>query len=161
MIAPPDPLPDPPQVRDAMDPLADLLRTMKLSGGVFLEAEFSAPWCVTAQVGPEDCQPFAPVPAQVIAYHYVVAGGFLLQCEGEPPVSVAAGEIVVMPRNDRHTLGSARHLPVSADHLLIPPAMAVWRASSMAVAASAPRSSAAFSAVTRAITHSSRPCPRS
>jgi AraC-like DNA-binding protein len=121
MIAPPDPLPDPPQVRDVMDPLADLLRTMKLSGGVFLEAEFSAPWCVTAQVAPEDCRPFAPMPAQVIAYHYVVAGGFLLQCEGEPPVSVVAGEIVVMPRNERHTLGSARHLrPVSADQLLIP-----------------------------------------
>lgn len=104
-----------------MDPLYDVLRTMKLSGGVFLDAEFTAPWCVSAHVGPEDCQPFVPEPVHVIAYHYVVSGRCLLQVEGEPPVSVEAGEIVLMARNDRHKLGSAMTLrPVSAEHLIQP-----------------------------------------
>lgn len=104
-----------------MDPLYDVLRTMKLSGGVFLDAEFTAPWCVSAHVGPEDCEPFVPEPVHVIAYHYVVSGRCLLQVEGELPVSVEAGEIVLMPRNDRHKLGSAMTLrPVSAEHLIQP-----------------------------------------
>jgi len=41
-----------PDVRDA---LSDVLRAMRLRGGVFVEAEFGEPWCVLSQVGPEDC----------------------------------------------------------------------------------------------------------
>jgi len=104
-----------------MDALFDMLRAMRLSGGVFLDAEFTAPWCVAAKVGPEDCAPFIPVPSNIIAYHYVSEGRLLLQVEGEPPIPVESGEIVVLPRNDAHLLGSALNVrPVSADHLIQP-----------------------------------------
>ena len=104
-----------------MDAVLDMLRAMRLSGGLFLDAEFTAPWCVTAHVGPEDCRPFAPVPRHIIAYHYVAAGRLLLAVDGHPPVAVAGGEIVVLPRNDPHVIGSAVGLrPVSADHLIRP-----------------------------------------
>lgn len=123
MTGPPDPLPDPPNLAQAggADLLSDVLGALRLTGGVFLDAEFTAPWCITAKVGPEDCQPFAPEPAQVIAYHYVVEGRLLLQLEGEPPVEVAAGEIVLLPRNDEHILASGPKLrPVDAGHLIQP-----------------------------------------
>ncbi len=44
---------------------------------------------------------------------------------GASPVEVAAGEILLLPRNDRHALGSARGLcPVVIDHLIqLPDAM--------------------------------------
>ncbi|TIP78205.1 MAG: AraC family transcriptional regulator, partial [Mesorhizobium sp.] len=29
-----------------MDALLDIVRAMRLTGGVFLEAEFTAPWCI-------------------------------------------------------------------------------------------------------------------
>jgi AraC-like DNA-binding protein len=104
------------------DPLSDLLRTMRLTGGVFLEAEFTAPWCVLAQVCPEDCGP-PPAPALLIAYHYVLDGRLQLQAEGEPPVALEAGEIVLLPRNDPHRLGSALDLhPVDAGQLIQPAA---------------------------------------
>lgn len=106
-----------------MDALSDVLRAVRLSGGVFLDAQFTAPWCVTAKVGPEDCRPFLPMPAHVIAYHYVVSGGFLLQVDDEPAVSMQAGEIVLLPRNDPHRLGSALNLKaVNADDLVQVPA---------------------------------------
>ena len=50
-----------------MDALSDLLRVVRLSGGVFLDAEFSAPWCIAARVGPEDCRLVMAEPARVIA----------------------------------------------------------------------------------------------
>lgn len=104
-----------------MDALTDVLRSMRLSGGVFLDAEFTAPWCIVAQVGPEDCRPFMAVPAQVIAYHYVLEGRLLLSVEGEAPVAAAAGHLLVLPRNDRHLLGSALGLkPAIADDLIEP-----------------------------------------
>lgn len=61
-----------------MDPLSDVLRAVRLTGGVFLDAQFTAPWCVTAQLAPEDCKPFLTSPAQLIAYHFVIEGSLLL-----------------------------------------------------------------------------------
>ncbi|MGY6564575.1 MAG: AraC family transcriptional regulator [Halomonadaceae bacterium] len=102
-----------------MEASLDVLRTIRLTGGIFLDAEFTAPWCVASQVAPEDCHPFTPLPKGIIAYHYVSAGRLLL-CVGEGlPLEVSAGHLVVLPRNDPHVLGS--HLdcpPVSADGLM-------------------------------------------
>ena len=61
-----------------MDAALDVLRMIRFTGGIFLDAEFSAPWCVVAQVTPEDCRPFTPVPEGILAYHYVSAGRLLL-----------------------------------------------------------------------------------
>ena len=104
-----------------MDALTEILRSLRLTGAVFLEAEFTAPWCVTAQVGPEDCNAFMPMPAAVIAYHYVLEGELLLQLEGEPSVPVRSGQLLIFPRNDSHLLGSHTGIePVSADDLIEP-----------------------------------------
>ncbi|MBY8978379.1 AraC family transcriptional regulator [Rhodobacteraceae bacterium NNCM2] len=116
----PELLTDPPAERgDDVDALLDMLRAMRLTGGVFLEANFSAPWSVSAKVTPEDCAPFTAVPRQIIAYHYVTLGRCVLVVDGHRPVEVKAGEIVVLPRNDSHVIASAANLrPVSADQLI-------------------------------------------
>jgi len=119
----PDCLTDPPKLQrtQVMDAILDMLRAMRLTGGLFLDAEFTAPWCVTAQVGPEDCTPFTPEPRHIIAYHYVTDGALLLKVGGQVPISVGRGEIVVLPRNDHHIIGSALNIrPVSAEHLIKP-----------------------------------------
>lgn len=104
-----------------MDAALDVLRTIRFTGGIFLDAEFSAPWCVMAQVTPEDCRPFTPVSQGILAYHYVSAGRLLLQVDQGVPVAVPAGHIVLLPRNDPHLLGSELNgPPVSVDHLLQP-----------------------------------------
>jgi AraC-like DNA-binding protein len=116
----PDLLSDPPANENApMDAMLDILCTTRLTGGIFLEAEFTAPWCVTSRIEPEDCAPFVPEPANIIGYHFVSAGRMLVETDGEPPVSVASGEIVVLPRNDPHRLASDLNLrPVSTHDLI-------------------------------------------
>ncbi|RXE47319.1 AraC family transcriptional regulator [Chromohalobacter israelensis] len=104
-----------------MDAALDVLRMIRFTGGIFLDAEFSAPWCVAAQVMPADCRPLTPVPQGILAYHYVSAGRLLLQVKPGSPVVVPAGHIVLLPRNDPHLLGSELGgRPVSVDHLLQP-----------------------------------------
>jgi AraC-like DNA-binding protein len=95
-----------------VDALSDLLRVVRLSGGIFLDAEFSAPWSVLSQAGPEDCRPVLAAPARVIAFHYVIAGRLLLQIDGDAPVEVREGSIVLLPRNEAHTLASHSGLKV-------------------------------------------------
>jgi AraC-like DNA-binding protein len=105
----------------AMDILTDILRAMRLSGGVFLDAKFTEPWCIISKVGPEDCRPFMATPAQLIAYHYIVEGRLLMSISGQAPVSAAAGHLLVLPRNDQHLLGSALDIqPANADKLIEP-----------------------------------------
>lgn len=101
------------------DPLSDVLRAVRLVGGVFLDASFTAPWCVTARIGLDDCRPFLSELVQVIGYHVVLEGRMLVALDGEPPVELRAGEIVLFPRNDMHTMASAAGVtPVSSDELI-------------------------------------------
>ncbi len=70
-----------------MDALSDVLRVAHLTGGVFLHAEFFAPWCIATRVGPEHCAPgLGPVlgPAShLIPYHYIIEGEFQVRVDGE------------------------------------------------------------------------------
>jgi AraC-like DNA-binding protein len=102
-----------------LEMLSEAVQGMSLAGGVFLDAEFTAPWAVISQIGPEDCAAFMPSPKQIITYHYVVSGSLLLQVRGEAPMAVEAGEIVVLPRNDEHLLASGLGLAAVDAHTLV------------------------------------------
>ena len=93
-----------------MDALSDVFAAVRLSGGVFLDAEFTAPWCVVSQVGPEEFSPLGLMPEHLIAYHYVVDGRLFVNVENGAALEVCAGEIVLLPRNDGHVLGSSPKL---------------------------------------------------
>ncbi|OXS16816.1 AraC family transcriptional regulator [Zobellella denitrificans] len=104
-----------------MDPISDIVQGLHLSGGLFLDAQFGAPWCVVARVGPEDCHPFSATPRHLIAYHYVTEGQLQLQLAGQAPVSLSRGHLVLLPHNDEHRLGSDLTLPaVGVDGLIRP-----------------------------------------
>jgi len=101
-----------------MDALSQVLRSVRLTGGVFLEARFTAPWCVRSQLTPEDCTPYMTAPAQILAYHFVIGGRLVCEVDGET-VEVGAGEVILLPRNDVHDLASATGLkPVKAGDLV-------------------------------------------
>lgn len=104
-----------------MDALSDILRVVGLTGGVFLEAEFTEPWAVAGKVSPEACRPFMTEPRQVVSFHYVVEGGFELGVEGRRVCRATAGEAVMLPRNDMHVFGSSLRLPAVPVSELIPP----------------------------------------
>lgn len=89
-----------------MDAVGELLQATRLSGGVFLDAEFTAPWCVHSRVTPEECAQFGLAPASVIGYHYICEGRMVLELDGHEPVTVESGEIVMLPHNEAHRLCS-------------------------------------------------------
>jgi AraC-like DNA-binding protein len=72
-------------------------------------------------MNPDDCAPFLTKPTQMIGYHVIIDGRLLVALEGEPLVDVGAGEIVLFPRNDAHTLASERGIkPIPARQLIQP-----------------------------------------
>jgi AraC-like DNA-binding protein len=106
-----------------MDALSDVLRVAHLTGGVFLHADFFAPWCMSARVPPEQCQPALGPASHMILYHYVVEGDLHIRVEGEEAENfvIGAGEVVLLPRNDPHLMGSDLSLPPVAGREIINP----------------------------------------
>jgi AraC-like DNA-binding protein len=107
-----------------MDALSDVLRVAHLTGGVFLHAEFSAPWCIATRVAPEHCAPVLGPASHLLPYHYVVEGELHIRVDGEnvEGVTIGAGEVVLLPRNDLHLMGSDLSLPpVAGSDIIQPP----------------------------------------
>ena len=104
-----------------MDAFSDVLRVIRLAGGVFLEAELSAPWCISGKVTSDDCRPFLVTPRHVIASHFVAAGQMQLRIDGGDTIDVRASELVLLPHNDAHVFGSDLNAAVMPARQIIRP----------------------------------------
>ena len=89
-----------------MDALSDVLRLVRLTGAVFLDAEFTAPWCLGEPSGLEVCVEHMPSAQHVVIYHLVTEGACQVGLDGEAPRSALAGDLVVIPGGEKHSLGS-------------------------------------------------------
>src|SRR5262245_15524427 len=94
-----------------MDALSDVLRVVRLKGGVFLHAQFTAPWCLHSELSPQDLGSLLEGAEHIVLYHYVVEGRMSAQVGDGKPVEIEAGEVVIFPHNDAHLLGSHVNLP--------------------------------------------------
>lgn len=103
-----------------MDALSDVLRVLRLTGAVFLDAEFTAPWCVMSESGHV---PGVLTSADHIAFFHLLTDG---RCKarlaaGGETVELAAGDLLLLPNDDTHLLGSDLRLPpVTSDRLAEP-----------------------------------------
>ncbi|HJV86263.1 MAG TPA: AraC family transcriptional regulator [Noviherbaspirillum sp.] len=91
-----------------MDALSEVLRVVQLNGAVFLNAEFTAPWCVTSKAENELCAMYLPEPGRVLSYHLITGGSCWVSLAGNEnsAIRVEAGELLVVPQGELHVLGS-------------------------------------------------------
>ena len=102
-----------------MDALSDVLRVIRLTGAVFLSAEFTAPWSVLAGSASGDCAAYMPNAKHLVYYHLVAQGSCLVRLPGVAPVRLEAGDLVLFPSGDAHVVASAPDLdPVPIASLL-------------------------------------------
>jgi AraC-like DNA-binding protein len=88
------------------DTLSEILRGLRLKGGIFLDARFTAPWCVISHITPEDCQNLLSDPHDFVCLHYVVSGKVYVGVGEGERMEVNEGELVLVPRNDAHVMAS-------------------------------------------------------
>lgn len=89
-----------------MDALSDVLRMVRLTGAVFLDARFSAPWCIGEQNSLQACMEDMPAAQHVVIYHLVTEGTCQVALAGGAPRVVRANELIIMPGGDPHLLSS-------------------------------------------------------
>lgn len=103
-----------------MDALSDVLHVLRLSGAVFLTAEFTAPWCVSSNSGRHG-QPESNG-EHTVFFHWLIEG----RCKarllaGGDTVEIGPGDLLMMPTDESHVMGSDLEIePVSAETLVVP-----------------------------------------
>ena len=104
-----------------MDALSDVLRVVRLSGAVYLDGAFAAPWCVINRPDRQLCSAYLPGVERVITFHLITGGSCWarLPADAASALRIDAGELLVVPQGDAHILGSATNLePVSGAAML-------------------------------------------
>ena len=92
-----------------MDPLSDLLRVIHLDGAYFYAVEASLPWSVET-IPARDLTPrILPRAEHLVSYHIVTGGRCFGHAAGEEPIELVAGDVIVFPQGDAHTMSSARN----------------------------------------------------
>jgi len=110
--------------QESMDALSDVLKSLRLEGAVYLNAEFSAPWCVKAEHGLDSVKSRLDGAEHVLFFHFFVEGGCKVPLAGGTgALEVSAGDVLLFPQGDRQLMGSDLHLaPVEASALVNPAA---------------------------------------
>ncbi|MFZ0851918.1 MAG: AraC family transcriptional regulator [Hyphomicrobiaceae bacterium] len=89
-----------------MDALSEALRSVRMTGAIFLDAEFTAPWSFRSPRAQQAAPVVAPGTEQLIIYHLVIEGMAWVKMAGEPDLPVEAGEIVIIPHGEEHLFGN-------------------------------------------------------
>lgn len=102
-----------------MDALSSVLKSVRLEGAVYLDAEFTAPWCVQAKYGLASVRRRLAGAEHVVFFHFVDEGRFEVHAgDGAGKLEVTAGDLILFPQDDRQLMGSDLQLaPVEAQAL--------------------------------------------
>lgn len=88
-----------------MDALAEILRVIKLDSAIYLNAEFSAPWCVLSPGGRVLAPELLGAHGHVIIYHLLAEGRAVFEI-GDERIELSAGDLVALPHGHEHRMGS-------------------------------------------------------
>jgi AraC-like DNA-binding protein len=101
-----------------MDALSETLRVVRLVGAIFINARFTAPWCYQSPRADSAAPLLEPSAERVVIYHLITEGECYVEMEGQEPLRLIAGDVVIFPQGQAHRMASAPGLtPARASRL--------------------------------------------
>jgi Cupin len=100
-----------------MDALSEALNAVRMTGAIFFTAEFTAPWGFAAPPAQKIAPVLAPGTERLVIYHLVTKGEALARIEGAADVWLGAGDIVIIPHGDPHTVSNGSPVTLIECHL--------------------------------------------
>jgi AraC family transcriptional regulator, alkane utilization regulator len=104
-----------------MDALSDVLKSVRLEGAVYLNAEFTAPWCIRGECSVPAVRQRLAGAEHVVFFHFLTEG----RCEvrltaGGEALVADAGDLILVTQDDPHLMGSdVRHAPMETSGLVV------------------------------------------
>ncbi len=102
------------------DPLSEVLRSVRLSGAIFLDAELSAPWGFASPPASAGAHHIAPSAEHMVLFHLLVEGEATARIPGQAGVALKPGDIAVLPMGDAHELWNGRATELVDSSALLP-----------------------------------------
>jgi len=90
-----------------MDALSEVLKVLQFKSAIFFKANFSAPWCLASPQADAVARQVDAGSERLLFYHFFVDGSCTVKLDGLPPVRVQAGDIILFPHGDAHTMASS------------------------------------------------------
>ena len=91
-----------PSLPDSFDAALERLR---LEGAIFLRAEYREPWAYESLTGPATAAILRPGTDRVVLFHVVSGGTCWVRVEGQEKHWASAGDVIVLPYGDQHSMG--------------------------------------------------------
>ncbi|HXU42224.1 MAG TPA: AraC family transcriptional regulator [Burkholderiales bacterium] len=100
-----------------MDALSDVLKSVRLEGAVYLNAEFTAPWCIRGECGLPSVRAQLAGAEHVAFFHFLTQGACKVRLvDGGEAQHAKAGDLILFPQEGKHLMGSDLQLaPMEAD----------------------------------------------
>ena len=90
-----------------MDAFSEVLGGVTLKGALFFSAEFSAPWKFSSPPSQHLAPVLAPGAPHLVIYHFLIEGIGSIRVEDGSKLRLEAGDVVVLPHGDPHSMYSA------------------------------------------------------
>jgi AraC-like DNA-binding protein len=90
----------------SMDALSDVLRAVRLTGAFFFDVKARAPWVAETPLGRSVVDAMFPGSDHLICYHIIMEGSCWATIEGDEPIKLSAGDIIMLPQGDTHVLAT-------------------------------------------------------
>lgn len=103
-----------PVAASPLDPLSDVLRSVRLRGAVFFDVRFAEEWAVESAPASFIADAVLPGAEHVLGYHFFAKGEGWATLAGTDPVRVATGDIIMFPQGNGHVLSSRRGMAAPA-----------------------------------------------
>jgi AraC-like DNA-binding protein len=90
----------------SQDALSDLLRSVRLRGALYFHVDCTEPWVTEVPHSSVMAPAIMPESEHMMDYHVVIRGICWAAVDGEAPVQLHAGDVIVLPHGDAHVLSS-------------------------------------------------------
>src|SRR5512138_610568 len=90
-----------------MDALSNVLKSVRLEGAVYLNAEFTAPWCIRGECGLPTVRARLAGAEHVAFFHFLTEGACKVRlADGAETHDASVGDLILFPREGKHLMGS-------------------------------------------------------
>lgn len=103
-----------------MDALSEAMRAVRVTGALFFNGEFRAPWRFATPAQDQIARTISPDSERLVLFHLVTEGRATARTAGHDDVSLASGDIVVFPHGDAHELWNGRTSKLFPGTRLVP-----------------------------------------
>jgi AraC-like DNA-binding protein len=88
----------------SMDALSEALNSVRMTGALFFDAICTKPWGFVVPPIQQVAHVLSPGTERLVGYHLVTEGTALVRLQGAPDIAITAGDIVIIPHGDPHTV---------------------------------------------------------